>query len=265
MRHPNQSSRAAFSLLELSMVLMLAGLIAAGLMTYLNVSGKQQCYATTKAQLQRVREAIERYAMSNDRFPLPAQRNLGTTDPQYGREVALASISSLDTVTNPDGTVAVYGALPFATLGIARDESIDCWGNKLTYVSTKDLADPAQFRANTDGALSINSGASTTFLAHGGYAVISHGSDEFGAVKDNYSTTSNTVADRKWCNYTATKWGKTGNCNATSATLFSAPFNDGKDAGAAYFDDLIIYRGKPWRSQPYCPLCWFIPFVAGAN
>lgn len=228
-----------FSLVELAVVLAISGVILGFVLKVTGAAGNRDCYAVTQKQIENAREAVERFAIANDRFPMPARRNVGVESPSYGRE---AVVGDLDLVSG-----AVFGALPFQALGIASENAADCWGNKLTYVVTQDLTDPAKFVIPaTSGAVSINTTNSNVFLGGAGYAIVSHGGDQLGAVKNNYNTVTNNPADRKWCAADATQI-RTQNCDVVNNILISTKFNDGKDGAANFFDDVIVYRGKPWR------------------
>lgn len=251
--------RTAFTLIEMAMVLGFVGIIAGFILSMKQTTTTKDCYTATKAQIQDIRSAVERFAMTNDRFPMPARRHVGVDSPQYGREVAMTDISQLDQVT--DGTkVAVFGAIPFQALGIPAANASDCWNNKYTYIVTKDLADPAKvldpadntlktkfdFLNPIDGAIDVKTNDTTMQHANAGYVIISHGEDEYGAVKDNYTGT-----DHKWCTKTNGKLG-TYNCDVSDNIVISTIFNNGKDAGNNYFDDIITIRGKPWRIRGCC-------------
>lgn len=248
-----------FTLIEIAVALLVTGMIATLAISLSSNSQSSECYVATRSQLMTIKEAIERYSYKNDRVPYPARRDVGVEDVAYGREVPLDAgnvvSANLDSATNPDGSVAIFGALPFQTLGIPTEKAVDCWGNKLTYVMTKDLGDSTKFVDNTTkGALSINTNAASVFMSEGGYAVISHGADELGAVKANYAGPGH-----KWCTAGAAADLSRQNCNAADTVLISGEYNDGKQAGNSYFDDLIVYRGKPWRLKPAVDsnlYCW---------
>lgn len=153
--------------------------------------------------------------------------------------MSLIDIAQLDSNSG-----AVFGALPFQTLGMNVSDAADCWGNKFTYAVTKDLNDSVKFLdPNTEGALMIKTSPTNLFLKGAGYVVISHGVDGLGAVKNNYSDTSPTP-DKKWCATSADL--RTENCDIDDPDIISAEYNNGKDTAGKYFDDIIIYRGKPW-------------------
>lgn len=69
---------AAFSLIELAMVLAVSGLMV-GFLLQANTqsSGGTECTTATKIQLSTIRAAVEQFARKNDRLPLPAARNVG--------------------------------------------------------------------------------------------------------------------------------------------------------------------------------------------
>lgn len=251
MRHRH----SGFSLVEMAVVLLLTGLVAGIVLKVTEKSGSVECYTKTKAQIDEIKDAIERYALKNDKFPLPARRNVGVESPVYGREVPLANINELDEVNG-----AVFGAIPFQALGVPVENAVDCWGNKYTYVVTRELTDSSKFLIPaTSGAIDIKTTITdpTPFLAGAGYVIISHGEDQLGAVKNNYNTPTNMLADRKWCADDLT--AKTQNCALTSNKI-AGVFNNGKNAGGLYYDDLIVYRGKPWRGGSAIPdsniYCW---------
>jgi hypothetical protein len=245
------STLRGFSLVELAVALLLTSLVVGFGLQAFHVSGRTECYVGTKAQMAEIKDAIERFSIKHDRFPMPADRAIGVDNPDFGREAAVTDLST--------NNGAVFGALPFQALGIPVSNATDCWGNKFSYAVTEELTDPVKFlNNNTDGALYIKTANGNMFLDGAGYVLISHGMDQLGAVKGNYAG-----MDKRWC-ATSTEL-RTENCDIDDADMVAAEFNDGKDAAAAYYDDLILYRGKPWRNivtPDECPLCWFIPIVA---
>lgn len=234
--------RRGFSLIELAVILILSGLIAGAAMHFFNSSGRTECYVTTKAHLEKVRDAMERYALRHDRFPMPARRNVGIEDPKYGREIDGSNPVEVAELDSVDGVI--FGSIPFQTLGISARDAADCWSNKYTYAVTIDLTDTSKFLVpSTDGKINVKTPAGNMFLAGAGYAIISHGGDELGAVKENYSDSS----QKGWCGLLAGQASKTENCEVSNVTLMTGELNDGTNNGNLFYDDLIVYRGKPWR------------------
>lgn len=242
--------RRGFSLLELSIVLIIVGLMSGVYLQFKDSAGTGDSLGATKAQLAQIDKAVLAYVAKNDRFPRPASRAAGVEDPLYGREVPLANVGTLVGV---DGTGKVmFGALPFQELGLDPSFAGDAWGNKFTYAVTKELTETdatygTKFNIpppnDIKEAITVDTGSGTS-PEKVAYAVISHGLNGLGAVKTSYRDTSATP-DLRWCS--AGTGIERKNCRV-SDTIAAASFNDGKDAGASTFDDLITFNGKPKRA-----------------
>ncbi len=225
--------RRAFSLIEMAMVVAISGLML-NFALKANQSNAKDCYAETRTQIQTIRSAVEAYAQKNDRLPLPALMTLGVEDPLYGHEGLAASQTSA-----PTGTPTSYwGQVPFQALGLSPSYGADCWGNKIVYVTSIPLTTPVGYLDPAAvGVITLNSAAATTINTNTAYAIISYGQDAtgMGGVKANATSAA-------WCTGGATL--KYLNCLANASTVADAVFNDGKDAAANYFDDVVITGGR---------------------
>lgn len=226
--------KRGFSLIELALVLGISGLMLGFVLQSQQSAAVADCYAATKLQLRDIDGALQRFARQRERLPMPASRTVGVEAPTYGRE---ASGGAIDSVAGTS-----WGALPFQALGLAPSYASDCWGNKLTYVVTTALTTNATsggyLDATITGNITVRKDATSNSTSTAAYAVISHGEDALGAVKSNYSSGA-----KGWCTGGATL--TTQNCLANAATVASASFNDGRDAGTAYFDDVVVTNGRP--------------------
>lgn len=248
MRNGSSANRQGFTLFELCIVLVISGLMTSYLIQISELAASRECYATTRTQLHAIREAIENFARNHDRLPLPAARNIGTEDPHFGREVTPAQIAG-GAIDQSAGTS--WGALPFQALGLSTQHAGDCWGNKISYVVTTALTTNASvggFRDNSVlGNIAIKSSITNTLSPNGAYAIISHGEDELGAVKLNYSG-----IEHGWCSGSDMREL---NCNRSSAVVANSLL-DG-DIGSTYFDDLVSAADKPKIFIPKSnALCW---------
>lgn len=228
--------RRAFSLLELVVVLAISGFIAGYVLLVSDATStgdQTQCAANTRQQLNDIRNAVDRFARSHDRLPMPAQRNLASDNSLFGREAVAANVTLTDGV--------YFGALPFQALGLAPAYAGDCWGNKYTYAVTAALTTNATSGGFLDsavnGAIALKRGPAVTINSRTAYAVISHGPDEVGAVALNYAG-----ATPGWCSGAGIEQV---NCSAGAAAVVDAPPNDGADAGVNRFDDIVVAAGKP--------------------
>ena len=238
-------------------MLLVVGLIT-GVALSLKQSGAEDCVAVTKIQMKEIQGAMERFVSQNERYPLPALRTAGVEDIKYGREVTAAELAanpSLLDVTVPPVTVpptssVTYGALPFQALGLAPSYAGDCWGNKFTYAVTTDLTESGKFNQELplqtyEGVITVQSDASSAapVSVKAAYVVVSHGANALGAVKANYSSST---GDKKYCTLSGSLESE--NCEPSNAVLMGAAYNDGKDAGPKFFDDIITFSDKKQRS-----------------
>lgn len=245
------------------MVLAIAGVMAGFLIQAKLFSDSTECYVTTKAQLNTIRESLERFARKNDRLPLPAARNVGVEDVTYGRESSGANIDAAGGVS--------WGAVPFQALGLPVSFAGDCWGSKLTYVVTTALTTDSSNGGFKDrdvlGNITQKTTPTVTFSTTSAYAIISHGQDKLGAVKLNYrAANAGGTPDTAhgWCSGADFKQL---NCLATGVTIAGGVFNDGKDTAADYFDDVVVASGKPQTlPDELYAFCWgHLPYGGGGN
>lgn len=229
---------SGFTLIELSIVLLLIGLMAGVGITFLSESGQQACTERTKDQLKRIQEHVQAYVAANGRLPRPALMLLGSSNSEFGQEV--------DTLPNPDlidASDVLIGTLPHATLGLPLELAADCWGNKFTYAVTKSLtsSDSGSGYIPSAGGISINAGTRASpdnLLTNGAYVVISHGADKKGA-------TPLSAADimPRWCNLADGTEIDRENCDASNPIFFDGFYQPGNVA-ENFFDDLMAYEQK---------------------
>jgi prepilin-type N-terminal cleavage/methylation domain-containing protein len=117
-------TQRGFSLLELSIVLLIVGLLLGGLIMPLSARMDQQKIDTTRQQLEQIRQALVGYALARDALPCPA------TPASNGMASATAT-----------GCTRQHGFVPAVTLGLpgAMNEDkllLDAWGSPIRYSVT---------------------------------------------------------------------------------------------------------------------------------
>lgn len=162
-----------FSLIELSIVLVIIGILMAGAMQTYRVSVVDNTYRTTSGALTDSSVAIGNFIGENLRMPCPANPTLPPSDPNFGKEycpgrngnpvLAVGSctggttgvcrytggtvkINGVDTVVN-----VLVGGIPFASTGAAEVSQIDGYGNKLKYAVTEILTDTTTYKSTYAG------------------------------------------------------------------------------------------------------------------
>jgi len=135
-----QAPGAGFSLVELALVLMIAGILMLSLMGTLSSQIEQRNFDDTRRRLEQARELVLSFAIVNGRLPCPAR---GTS---AGVEVRVADtdvvVADRGKCQDAGGVVDYYGSaggmLPAATIGYQQVDSagfaVDAWQNRIRYV-----------------------------------------------------------------------------------------------------------------------------------
>lgn len=117
-----------FTLLEMSITLLIVGILLTGLIMTLSAQQDATREAETRRQLAQAREALYGFAMVNGRLPCPADPTLPSGAANAGRARAFT----------PAGcTGGQAGVLPWSELGLAET---DPYGNRITYRVTAEFS-----------------------------------------------------------------------------------------------------------------------------
>lgn len=174
--------RSAFSLVELSIVLAILGVVAAAGLSVGTTIVEQQANIASNAKLEEIDKALRDYFMIYERLPCPADPTLAPGAANFGQPVNSNSCNVAGALNNTVETNNVrIGALPIRALGLRDREIADEFGNRYTYAVTRQhTVDKATFEASA-GAIRIFDGGGGSIASDGSYIVISHGSDGKGA------------------------------------------------------------------------------------
>ncbi|MGQ0526593.1 MAG: type II secretion system protein [Alphaproteobacteria bacterium] len=188
---------AGFTIIELSLVLIIFGGIAGGLLAAYRLYGMQGARMQTVEAIASLDDALVKFQDKHKYYPCPADPAAGRGDPGYGR-----SNCGLPPTATPGrgGEPVLTGAVPFATLldpdsdpatddgldlDISPDTARDGWGHRLTYAVTQRLTNPAITSYNDAfGAIFLNDENGNSILAQPGtahIALVSHGRNGSGA------------------------------------------------------------------------------------
>lgn len=185
-----QVTQAGFSLIELSLVLVIVALLSGGLMFGLSGQFEQAQNKEVQLQLDTLREALLGFAMINGRLPCPA-------DPTQSSDIGGGeSLQACTTTPHRAGCAATdqqcareHGVIPWRLLGLRE---IDPWGNRFTYFVGFEFADPllasetaagtrSRFTLDTPGRANILDGAGNSVALALPAVFGSHGKNGAGA------------------------------------------------------------------------------------
>lgn len=188
-----------FSLIELSIVLIVVSLLIIPLIRAYDIYKTQKIITDTKFTLGQASQSLTNFYEKFGRYPCPADRSIRFGEDGHGVERCTELLAMGNGTcaggggycragTTPDDSVFI-GGLPYVTMDIPMVETIDGWKNKFTYAVTASMADdrPGAVFDPDNGAVSVvdefgvdvNEGR----LMHG--VVLSAGMDGVGAFSLN--------------------------------------------------------------------------------
>lgn len=148
----------AYSLLELSIVIVIISILITGAMTA-SVGGINNAkIKTTKDKMDTIQKALGSFISINGRLPCPAPINVRKSATNYGVAITSdASPSATATACNGSGVFQsssssnlVYGMVPVVTLGLSKEIAEDGFESKIAYVVDKNFTVSANLNAYPD-------------------------------------------------------------------------------------------------------------------
>lgn len=232
------NSRSAFSLLELSIVIVIIAVMFTVATTALKTQLSSADITSTKNKLLTLQKALDIFYLANNRYPCPAAANLAEGNANYGVEASACLVSSCPSGMFC-GTRSVRGAIPFVTLGLANNFGSDDFNSKISYALDYAFA-IKNGNCESGGGLIIKDVNNNTLTDTGVYALISHGKDKAGAY------------DARTTNYNSCVAGHADgeNCNSDD-TFIDSTINDLATNTAQLYDDIVIWSLNPKRKT--CP------------
>lgn len=266
-KHRLQSDKG-FTLIEMSVVLVIVGVFTAAMASVAGTRIEAQRFSNTKEHMEFVVEALKRYVKRYGHLPCPANPALAPSAVGYGEGLGTNSATDSNAdgyVDTPGciGSLAVTGAsrvyigsLPFKELDINSQVTLDGWDNLLTYAVDGDLTfigypwsadtiyngfrndgnpdlydDQADLvNRSVEGDIQITNGNGDVVLDKTAYVVISHGANGWGAyTRDGISLGTGTAS--------VTEQGNI-NTAGTNDPIFTQRMQ------AQDFDDILLYKTK---------------------
>jgi len=208
------NSSKGFTLVEMSVVLVIVGLLLAGLLLPLSAQIEQRNRAETERYLSEAKEALMGYALINGYLPCPDSK---------------AVPNGLEDARNAGGDCPGHaGIMPWQTLGI---QPTDSWNHYFGYSVTSAYSNSSTtFTLTTAATRTVNgdSGALTTSAVA---VVFSAGANGLGAKSPTGDITAPTSADELE--------------NDDGDAVFVSHTPTGTSGSSDEFDDLLT-----WISQP---------------
>jgi prepilin-type N-terminal cleavage/methylation domain-containing protein len=256
------AAQRGFTLLELSIVLVLIGVILAGALVTFTGSLQASQYNATVTKMDDIEKALLNYAIANNRIPCPTDLTLTTASVNYGMEAGASAggtatgecVTGMTPAANSKSVSgAEEGGVPTRALQLTDDYMYDGWGRKFRYA-----VDPTMTKASalpypagglcsaSTTAITVNDASGAARTTAGIYALISHGANGHGAY------TSNGVV----LNAGSVNANEQTNCHCTSGAaagtytptyIETVPTQDPANA-LDNFDDIVTFK-EGWQMQ----------------
>lgn len=232
--------RQGFSLIELAILLLIAGGLAAAstMLGSAYLDGAE--VRATRDNIKTLERAISAYAQANKRLPCPADEAVSPSHADYGKEAS--GLGTCTAATTTSGEVK-RGVLPFQTLGISQSLAYDAWGNRLSYFVDR--------RMTVDNALEVWPEQNTTIgdiivqdlgggirASKAVYALLSTGAKAHGSI--NRSGTMQRLSDPSTDELENVDVDAAGANPAPDKVLVQGMVGTGSDAKD--FDDIVSYK-----------------------
>ena len=239
-----------FSLVELSVVIIIMGMMMGAGLKYLSAQSENAIYSSTLKKQETIKLALISYFRAHKSLPCPDTKPSGgntgafsTTNIPDGMENRNSATASPPDVTQIcDGN---FGIVPFQTLGLSRDVALDGWENYMSYRvyypasgTVNDWVRTTSFNAGNSGAVTVNdrypanSATTSNKTTAAVVAIISHGKNGLGAY--TIKGTRNVLPSPNTLDEYLNTVG-TGN-------IFSRELSeDTSNTNYGVFDDLVVY------------------------
>lgn len=200
-KQKNNGKNSGFSLIELSMVVLILGLMIGGIVAVLTQESRRTKQVELKMKMDTIEKALGAFVKKNNRIPCPADGTYLVTNTYFGKEGGTVGAGNCGNGATYNGesrtadttpptanfliTYVAGGVVPVRTLGLADEYAFDPWGGRFTFaVDNRFTATDAftTYQSNdTTGNITVGAEYGTTILTNAITVVISHGENSHGA------------------------------------------------------------------------------------
>jgi prepilin-type N-terminal cleavage/methylation domain-containing protein len=187
--------KKAYSLIELSISILIISIIIAGAVTVSAKVASKNRILSTQEKINQIYHAIGVYLVVNGALPCPSSIEIAkSNDPHSAYGVGNCSSDNTGVYASSAASNILFGMVPVMDLGLGRDFAEDSFGTKIAYIVDKNFTDPVNFGSavSTNKLIikeSLQSGSPTQIISDEVImAIISYGSNKAGGLPSNVSS-----------------------------------------------------------------------------
>lgn len=227
--------KTGFSLLELSIVLTILGIMLSGILTLITEYGKKSSIEASWLEMEKIGEALSNFVSANGRLPCPAPVTAKRNDVKFGREAETCddTTNGINRVEYPpdSGNFVIMGGVPFYSLSLPDKYLSDAWNRRYLYAVSENLIAAAD--GNSSGTIEIVDNEMNLITKEAAWTLVTHGPSG----KGGYS--AKTAVISSVCD---SKHKDRDNCDHSDGRFTDAVFNDGENNADNFFDDYILWQ-----------------------
>ncbi len=258
-----KDSKTGFTLIELSIVILIISILITGGLSVSITALNNAKIKVSRDRMAEIYKALGNYLLINNFLPCPASvLDVKSSSSLYGVAVDNSNSNCSASSIGTNGVYSsissgalnlVYGMIPVSTLGLPSDMAEDGFGNKFAYVLDKRFAiksgdSGSGYAYKTYGSITVKenqgnvdqtilNGAGTSETNSGAvFAIISYGSNQFGAFPANSATRNVRSTDSYEMD------NDLGSNSPSDAAFDTTFFSDIKNSDS--FDDIVFYKNR---------------------
>jgi prepilin-type N-terminal cleavage/methylation domain-containing protein len=242
---------SGFTLIELSVVIAIIGVLLYGSMSILVVGIQASQVNATVATMDKIEKALLDFRVAFGRIPCPSDLTLTSASANYGVEAANTGTCTggSPAANSISASGVAEGGIPTRALNLPDDYMYDGWGHKLRYAVNPDytVTYGTACTLNANPSITVNDASGAARSTAAIYAIVSHGANGHGAYTRGgvVVNAGSTNADEQTnCHCTSTAAANT----YTATYVEKAPTIATAGSPLTAFDDIVTYR-EAWQEM----------------
>ena len=245
------NNKTAYSLLELSIVILIIAILISGAMSMSVGTLNNAKNKATQEKIAEIYKSLGNFLLANKRLPCPASlKKLKNTDSDYGAEVVNCSGAGVYQSTTSSNLI--YGAVPIKALGLSNEMAEDAYENKIIYLIDKRFSVGAEailnFSNNTFATATSNNiitvkekpaGVEQIASPDAMILLISLGANKSGAFNSNANSQNTRSSDIDEMNNDITSFSDGNPSTASFDNVIIA-----SSENSEIFDDIVFFKTR---------------------